>query len=291
MKYLTVLLLLVVELFSFDAFVKPSELAKSFKEKNIIILDVAKKDLYEKSHIKGAIHVDVKSFVDEMSPYSLMKTDEDVKDALVELGINYDSHVVIYAHNTAEGTLNSSYLALVLISHGFENVSILDGGYMAWVFENELLTTAESSLADGDGNMKFKKDSNIIVNLEYVKSHLNSVKILDSRMSDYYYGTKRSANIKAVGHIPNAKSSSYLDKFLTDGTLREQKELDEIFLNGYDLSKDDEVIVYSSDVFSASMNWYILYKKMGFKNAKIYEASFLEWGNQENPDVVRFKWQ
>ncbi len=82
-----------------------------------------------------------------------------------------------------------------------------------------------------------------------------------------------------------------MDKFLRDGTLREQKELDEIYIYGHELKISDEVIVYGDTVFSASMEFYILYKQMGFKNAKLYEASLLEWGNALDLPITRFKWE
>lgn len=55
--------------------------------------------------------------------------------------------------------------------------------------------------------------------------------------------------------------------------------------------KEDEIVIYGENAMSASMNWFILYKKMGFKNAKLYEASLLEWGNIEALPMVKYKWE
>jgi len=162
---------------------------------------------------------------------------------------------------------------------------------MAWIFENELLTSSVKPDTKEDGNFILKENQNIITTQESVQNNLALVNMLDARAPQKYYGIERSDSIDAVGHISHAKSSFYEDKFLRDGTIRDRAELDEIYLYGHELKSDDNIIVYSDNVFSASMEFYILYKHMGFKNVKLYEASLLEWGNSKNLPMTRFKWE
>lgn len=291
LKKLLPLLFTFVHLSAYEAFIKPYELKEVLLNDNLVIIDVASKSLYSMSHIDGSLNVNVNSFKNIFSPYMIMKSAENIQDKIIKLGINEDSHVVIYSRNTDISLQHSTYLALVLITHGIENVSILDGGYMAWVFENELLTSSVSFSAEEDSNLTRSYNENIIVGFDYVKENLSKVKMLDSRNSDEYFGINRSDNTQEIGHIPNASSSYYQDKFLTDGTLRELNELEEFFIKGHELNTTDEVIVYGDNVFTASVNWYILYKHLNFKNAKIYEASLLEWGNYESLPMTRFKWE
>ena len=93
------------------------------------------------------------------------------------------------------------------------------------------------------------------------------------------------------GHIKGAMSSFWKDKFLKDETLRSDDELKEIFLTGYGLNSEDEVILYCTGGLEASMNWYLVYSYLGFKNAKIYDASMREWGNIDDTPMERFKWE
>jgi len=290
MKQFLFLLIIITHSFGYEAFISPSNLKKALKDESLIIFDTSSTALYKQGHIDGAIHVNVYKFINQESPYKLMHSTEIIQDELVNLGINKDSNIVIYSHNSANDMLNSSYLALILISHGFENVSILDGGYMAWVFENELLISSFSSSAKDDGNFKIKAKKNLLVTFEFLQNNLDKITMLDARSSEYYYGIKRSKNIKSVGHIKYAKSSYYKDKFYRDNTLRVQGELTEIYVYGHELGRNDNIIVYADDIFKASMEWYILYQQMGFKNTKVYEASLMEWGNYNLP-MTRFKWE
>ena len=291
MKYLLILAISFFNLVASDAFITPGELKKSLHDTNLIIIDVADYKIYKASHIKGARHADISKFVNPESLYSLMHSPQIIQKELSNLGINSDSKVVIYSHNTENGILNSSYMAFILLYSGFENLAILDGGYLAWVFENELLTSSITPDSKNDGNFIVKLNKEILVTSDYIQDNLAAVTMLDARSPQMYYGIKRSNNVRLTGHISYAKSSYYMDKFLRDGTLREQKELDEIFIFGHELKENDEVIIYADTVFRASMEFYILYKHMGFKNSKLYEASLLEWGNSIDLPMTRFKWE
>ncbi|WP_373004695.1 sulfurtransferase [Sulfurimonas sp.] len=293
MKFFLLLSISFFTLIASDAFITPSELKNSLKEKNLIIIDVADADIYKTSHVKGAINSDISKFInqDPENLYSLMNSPEIIQNELRNLGINQDSKVVIYSHNTDKGILNSSYLAFMLFYSGFDNLSILDGGYMAWVFENERLTSSVLPDSSEEGNIVVKPREHLLISRDLVQSSLASTPILDARSPQMYYGVERSNRVSTIGHISYAKSSFYKDKFLRDGTLRDQKELDEIFIYGHELKSSDEVIVYADNALSATMEFYILYKHMGFKNTKLYEASLLEWGNSLDLPMTRFKWE
>ncbi len=292
MKYILILVIIALNSFSYDAFITSKKLKNSINDKNLIIIDVGDYSLYKTSHINNAIHVDVSKFLAiENNPFMLMDSIDKVQNRLHNLGISENSDIIIYSHNTQKGVLNSSYLAFILIYNGFENVSILDGGYMSWIFQNELLISTQKFSAKDDGDFPFKENKNILINLDYIKRNRLYLTLLDARSPQEYYGVTKSRNIEGVGHIPHAKNSFYKYSFLKDETIRNNKELDEIYIDGYGLTKNNEIIVYGNSVYDASMLWYILYQKMGFKNTKLYGGSLLEWGNNSAMPMQRFKWE
>jgi len=290
MKYFILLTLSFFSLFASDAFVTPAQLKSLLNDKDIIILDVSNEELYKTSHIKGAIHTNVKKFIDKnpLNKYPTLATDEIIQAALRKLGINDHSKVIIYSHNSKEAIFDSSYLAFILLYSGLEDISILDGGYMAWVFENNLLV---SSLIPKikNGTVTIKPRKHLIATTKDIQN--SDVKILDARSYDDYYGISRSDGVLGVGHIKGAKCSYTATKFLKDNTLRAKSELDDIYLAGFALDNDSEIIIYSRDALSASMEFFIVYQHMGLKNTKLYEASLLEWGNEKNLPMTRFKWE
>jgi thiosulfate/3-mercaptopyruvate sulfurtransferase len=307
MKYL--LILLTLSIFSLNAFgssdttdtntqiklnpfINSLELKNIIDNKNLIILDVDNKDIYNSGHIAGAIHFNVDSLVKSiLNQYNLMEEDLNIQNEIQKLGVRKNSAVVIYAHNTLAGNQNSAYLALVLITYGFENVSILDGGYMTWVFENKRLVSTTSNDVKYNNNFKIEKNKNIIVNKDYILTNLNNIIMLDTRETKYYFGTHKTNEMPEFGHISGAKSSYTADKFLIDGLLRDKKELQSIYYQGLNLRVNDNIVVYAENIFQASMEWYLLYKVMNFKNVKIYEAGLKEYFEDNANAVTRFKFE
>ena len=288
MKYILLSLLLVINTYAYDAFISASELKENFDNPKLVILDVNSKESYNKSHIEGALHVDITKYTaSEKNIYTILDSIW-TQRRLRQLGIEKDSDVVIYARSDEQ--LNASYFAMILILSGFEKISILDGGYMTWTFKYNRLVSSEKSSSKSDDSYKIKVNKNVLVNTNYIEANLYTAQIVDSRDTPYYFGTKKLMSSKHFGHIPSAKSSFYKDKFLDDLTIRKDGDIEDIFILGLELDTGKDIIVYGESVFDASMNWYILYKKLGFKNAKIYEGSFKRW-DERALQTNSFKWE
>ena len=290
MKFFLLLTLSIFNLLASDAFITPSQLKVSLNDKNLILIDVSQKELYNTSHIKNAIHTSVKEFIDKnpLNSFPTLAADVTIQKALRKLGINNNSKIVIYSNNSKEAIFDTSYLAFILLYSGLEDIYILDGGYMAWIFENDLLV---SSLIPDivTGTILIKPKKHLIATTKDLQN--SDAKILDARSYDEYYGVSRSSAVLGIGHIKGAKSSYTATKFLIDNTLRNKNELNEIYVAGHKLNNSDEIIIYSEDAKRASMEFFIVYQQMGFKNTKLYEASLLEWKNNLNLPMTRFKWE
>ena len=290
MRLMFIPLFFCTALFANEGFISVDELKNNIDNPNYVILDISDSQTYRHGHIKHAILTNVEDFRENVASYSLMKKPAEVQKLARGLGINDNSIIIIYGHSNQKDLLKESYLALALLVNGAKNISILNGGYLAWTFESNILSSTSISSVK-DGNFTSVYNPNILVNLEYMKNNLGKVPMLDARATDIYYGISPSKGLKRLGHIKGAMSSFWNDKFLKDETLRNDNELKELFLEGYNLKKDDEVISYCTSGMEASMNWYILYSYFGLKNAKLYDASMREWGNRDDTPMERFKWE
>ncbi len=281
MKYILLLLLLTFNAVAYDAFIKPAQLQELQKDKNLVLLDVSSKSFYKQSHISGALHVDIDKFIKRKYFEREFNLNKIVQSQMKKLGINENSKVIIYSRNKEKDLLNSSYLAMIFALYGFENISILDGGYMAWVFEYSFLVSSKSFHAPSDGTYKIKQNKNIIASTNYLKKNLHDSQIIDSRKSSKYDGKTKSDNTKLLGHVKNAKNYYYRDSFFDDLTIKD--DIEQNFISELGLQKNQEIIVYGETIFTSSMNWYILYKKFGFTNAKIYPEPFYKLVNKKVP--------
>lgn len=290
MRFIIALFFFSLTLWASEGFISVDELQKKIDDKNLVIIDVTDYETYKKGHIKNAVLADVSKFRNKVDSYQVLRSSSEIEKLARDLGINNDSEIIIYGHGNKKELLKESYLALALIVNGAKNISILNGGYLSWSFESNLLSSTKTT-TNTEGNFTAVYNPNIIVDLDYMKNNLLKLPMLDARSTEFYYGTALSSGVKRAGHIKGAMSSFWKDKFLKDETLRSDDELKEIFLTGYDLNNSDEVISYCTGGLEASMNWYILYRHLGFKSAKIYDASMREWGNHDDTPMTRFKWE
>ena len=302
MKKLFFIIFAFVNLYSHDAYITPSALKNSLDDQSLVVVDIS--DSYKKSHIVGAVSFNVSSLIDG-GYYKPLVDKEEIENLFSEIGIENNSSVVIYGRNSLKDIKNSAFLAFVLISHGFEKVSILDGGYMGWVFNYDTLTERGDVQKDFFTSIyelyltlyKSKDDSSLVldnnklsVDLDYVRENNNTITLVDARYPQKYYGVSNNKDEIYIGHIPGAKNSHYPYKFLRDKTIRTQDELVEMYIDGLELDADKDIVVYGENPFEAAVEWYIIYKQMGFKNAKLYYNSFTEyvdWGYE----TERFKWE
>jgi thiosulfate/3-mercaptopyruvate sulfurtransferase len=301
MKSLFLILLLTIESFALDAFISAKDLKHILDDEKLVIIDVSKH--YNRSHILGAHKIDVSKLTKKDVIYNPLVDTEDFNEIFENLELTDESKIVIYGRNSPADIQNSAFLAFVLISYGFENVSILDGGYMAWVFEYDYFTTSKkteldlfttlynlySSFGDESEDQNIHKRECLSVDINYIVENNNTV-LIDTRYPQKYYGISSKDDDIYAGHIPGAKNSHYAYKFLKDKTLRDKIELSMIYESGLGLDESSDIVVYADNVKEAAVEWYILYKHMGYKNAKLYYNSFVEyvdWGYE----TKRFAWE
>lgn len=273
-----------------QGFISPQELNDILYDQNTLLLDVGSKSAYQESHIPGARFIDIDSFyrsVDSNEPPKLLIAK--AADTLSSVGVKPSSHAVIYFHNIDKELGKATLLAYLLLKSGVESVSILDGGYLSWIFEHELLATTQMPSANSHTEMLDIVLDDLITIDEILDR--NTYILLDSRPTPQYFGVQKARGVKLLGHIPSAQSSFYGDKFLSDGTLRERAELEMMFKLHELLKSKKSVVIYANDLKDATINWFILKEELGYKSVLLYKNGFMEWGNNEEMSSVKFRWE
>jgi thiosulfate/3-mercaptopyruvate sulfurtransferase len=290
MKLLLSLFLFTLSLFANNAFITAEELHKKLDDKNLVLIDTTDIKTYQQGHITNARQVEISAFrhwVDET--YMVMNSSEEIQTVAQNLGINNDSFVVLYGHNNPQELLKASYIALSLVVNGFTNVSILDGGFAQWknLFAQTKGAISTKTPTIAKGNFKANYNSNILVDMQYVESKIGKTPMIEARPKKFYDGAEASPGVKRSGHIKDAQSSFWQDKFNANETLVDDKKLKSIFIDGHKLEANKEVVTYCTGGLEASMNWYILSQYLKFKDVKLYDASMKQWGNLENTPMEK----
>jgi thiosulfate/3-mercaptopyruvate sulfurtransferase len=307
---------------SIDPLVSTTWLYENSGAENLVILDVRTAAEYAAGHIANAINV---PFEVPISAWIAMREnlilempdDASLFNVIGANGITHDSRIVIVTtidtppvppYSPAGGTR----VAATLIYAGLKNVAILDGGFPKWQAEGKPVTTALPAVTPVTYYGEIRRE--MIVSIDYVKSHLNRVVLLDNRDADVYFGIKVEPFAPKAGHIPSARSLPTPWMWNEDGTYKPADVLSAMafgVIAGYfpthytgsrdimepgasvscktmELYEGKEIIVYCGVGGYASSWWYVLTQILNYKHVKLFDGSAQEW--VQTYDMVKYTW-
>ena len=249
-------------------FITTEELHEIIDDQNLLLIDTRSFKEYSEGHIPGSVNLDLFSF-------HWIDTTKEGMDSFKNqfqrifsfVGISNQKKVVFY--DDVSGMLAARGVWLLMcFSH--PQVFMLDGGLQKWKHENLPIETKPN----GSKPEKFTGEinPNFITGFEYIRNNLEKLKIIDARSPEEYAGTL----IRAAqgGHIPKSINVNWGENLTEQGTLKTDDELSKL----YNLPKDAEIVTYCQGAYRAAHSFLVL-KKLGFQNVKVYLGSWGEWGN------------
>ena len=245
------------------------ELNSILNDSDVIIADTRSFKEYSEGHIPGSVHLDLFAFhwIDT-TKQGIENFNNQTKTLLSYLGVTPEKKVIFY--DLVSGMLAARGVwMLMYFSH--QNTMMLDGGFSKWQKENLSIETKPNGFKPS--NFTGKINSEIISGFEYIRDNLENIKILDARSTGEYDGsTIRAAQ---SGHIPNSINIDWNQNIKDDGTFKSDEELSKM----YDFPKDTEIVTYCQGAYRAA-NSFLVLKKLGFTNIRVYLGSWGEWGNR-----------
>lgn len=260
---------------------------KAAAERGAILWDVRSWPAYRKGHLPGAVGIGPVGSVlrnDHDEDYIPL---EKMAAILGEAGIDPAKEIVVYGEKANPAT----YFALITLRYlGAKQAHVFHGGIGDWVdaglplsYEYKPLPPVKLSLTADPGQMVSTREM-----LDRVKQ--GGAQVVDVRSPGEYAGT----DIRALrgGHIPGAVNVPYeqnwkdpevrakLSKKLvktTEGL--DLKPLDDLKALYKGLDPDKETIVYCQSGSRAAVTASVL-REMGFKDVKLYDSSWLGYGNR-----------
>ena len=257
--------------------VSVSWLKSHYNNPHLIIIDTRKEEVFAKGHLKNAINMPV--FRDLFDKELMLPSLGFLKTLFSNAGIDNKSLVVAYGNNDMIWAARLYWVVEVL---GHNAVGLLDVGYGNW--KKDALPLSTEVFHPQKKEFVPNINNNIIETSLSTLVSLGKASILDGRPHAFYRGEKSHA--KRFGHIATALNypgyQNY-EKTSTGSKLKSLESLKELYK---DLPKDKKIILYCEDGADAALN-YIMLKQLGYKKASIYEASWLEWGNDFNLPIEK----
>lgn len=259
-----------------------------------ILWDVRRVDDYDRGHIPGAINIDhvARALLDERTQQFLPVAQ--IERRLGNAGLDPRKPVVVYG---SRGSSYAHFAAWALEYFGAKNVRVFHDGYEGWVEARRHTSTR----ATGRSPVRLKLVPNpaVIATTDEVLASIGNprVQLLDVRRPSEWSGEE--AETMHRGHMPGAVLVPYSDAYVdpeTPAKLMRQESQD---TKGMALKSDGELsalyaaldparetIVYCHTGIRAALTAHVL-SRLGFRNVRVYLASWLEYGNRNDARVER----
>ncbi len=264
-------------------FYTTEEIKQLLFEKKICLIDVRDKDSFVEGHIPGSANIpEIFSYLSMSTEEGLKQIEDTFTPKLNEAGVSNDVPVVFYSDNlgSSYGAASRGYMILTYLGHQYSGVYV--EGLNEWLLRHEKLEFGDVKPRAG----KFIPliNHNIFVTKNDVLEALNNskIKLLDDRDEEEWMGVSSSPYGKDYaprkGRIKGAKWIAW-HKFLKrekDVVLFQPKEIILDLCASQNIFQDDELIIYCFKGSRAS-NTYLALITAGFKNVRVYFASWNEW--------------
>ena len=258
-----------------------------------IIWDVRDEKSYLDGHIPGAINIgDAGNVLRDPNKEDYIATDK-IQSIFNAAGLNVNRDIVVY------GSRGNPYVyfGLYTINYfGGKQAQIYHDGMDAWKsaglpIQKERATLPAVTVA------LVPQPQLVVSNEEMLKIvQSKSAQIIDARTPDEFSGK----DVRAIrgGHIPNAINIPYESnwqdpataiklgkKQVSDNsgmTLKSQDDLKKLYSS---LDPNQDTVVYCQSGVRAAETATVL-KNLGFKKVKVYDSSWLGWGNNLKVQVA-----
>lgn len=252
---------------------------------------------YKKGHIKGAItvtdsinHIAGPRVLSEYDVIPMEEkvmfwnkaSDDKIKKQLEDMGITYDTTVVLYGLNTTA----ASRAALVMKYAGVEDVRLLNGGKTLCQLEN---IPFEKGIVEyepvEDFGVSVPQDKSVFINYDEelkLVDDKNAV-ITSIRSWDEYIGKK--SGYTYIGEAGDIKNSRFGYAGSDPYHMEDFRNLDDTMFNyniisdrwnKWGINKDKEVSFHCGTGWRASET-YIYAWAMGWDNLHVYDGGWYEW--------------
>ncbi len=266
-------------------FVDSDWLSKSLGRPGVKVVEISDDVSYEfDGHIPGAVLASKEYWrkQDDDGVRTHLPIDE-LQDRVRALGLDDGDHVILYYKgNTVNEVQGTFYAYWIFNLLGHDAVSILDGGWHAWMAAAGESDNTQVDPEPGDFTARHRPE--LEMGVDDLHALYRDHPVVDGRPPAYWLGLdKYDANIK-LGRIPGSLSQPW-ESFLkqdADGLTYADANQPIGLLQQHPLDKKQLVLLTCFGAGGASIN-YAYFKAAGFERLRLDDEGYKRWNLRNYP--------
>lgn len=229
-----------------------------------VIIDARTFQAYEKGHIPGAIHWNADDWMGENCMITYDVPDKSsIEEQLEELNVSADQHLLIYDD---QGGCKATKIWWLLKNHGYENVSIINGGITKWKEDQWMM---EMPYADSERTeIEIRKQQQLSVlaaDLMYVKNQVSK--------DNLRFLTCNEVSDSVGNQLLVTMNMKELFRDETTKELKTPIELNELYTQK-GLERENEIIVFCAEKEEGALIQFILQELLKYPKVRQFSGDF-----------------
>jgi thiosulfate/3-mercaptopyruvate sulfurtransferase len=243
---------------------------------------------YEQSHLPGAVGWNWTSQLSDGIRRDIVDR-EALSKLLSESGIGQDTHIVLYGDNN---NWFAAWAYWQLKLHGWQKVSILNGGRKYWLDNGLPISTdvprhEPTNVKVGEPSWELRSfRDDILPRLGESGFALVDVRSPAEFSGEVIAPPGMTETAQRGGHIPGAQSIPWAQTVREDATFKSADELKALY-EGKGITPDKDVVAYCRIGERSSHSWFVLHELLGYPRVKNYDGSWTEWGSMVGVPIER----
>jgi thiosulfate/3-mercaptopyruvate sulfurtransferase len=244
----------------------------------LVLLDIQEPQAFMRHHVPGSVNWPFSQWRtgDNAVPPKSLPPLEDLAKRLGEAGIAADSPIVIIATGTSSSDLSASarvFWTLKVLGH--EQAAVLDGGLAGYVNEHRgAFESGPRQVQRTPVTYSAEPNLDLLADAQWLQS--SDMPRLDARSLGEFVGVIAGPG-ERPGTLPDAHHLPF--DWLAEGSggrLRDRAALDRLFEHA---GVGGQAAVHFCHTGNrAALTWFVDYAVMGNDEARLYDASMIEWG-------------
>lgn len=230
-----------------DFLISADELKDILGNKDVLLFDCNKPEVYEKGHIPGAVNIGLQTFTKSEGKigeegWGTIVDRQELAKRLKKLGIDNKKTIVFYS-DTSKGPGADGRAVWQLRMAGMDNVKFLNGGLTYWN-EKGYETTKEPSEAVPTTEEVVLKDydTHNSTTKEELYKNLGKETVIDVRTEKEYKGSQDVGEPRG-GHIKGAEHMLWQELMYPNGVIKSKEEIKKIMVK-HNVKPEDTFCVY-----------------------------------------------